>query len=45
MLNVINDTPNGFKMTELGLLPEDWEIVRLGEVANLVMGQSPPGDT
>ena len=35
----------GFKMTELGPLPEDWEVVRLGEVAQIIMGQSPPGDT
>jgi len=32
-------------MTELGPLPEDWEVVRLGEVAQIIMGQSPPGDT
>jgi len=23
---------NGFKQTEIGLIPEDWEVVRLGEV-------------
>lgn len=27
------DLPKGFKMTELGPLPEEWEEVRLGEVA------------
>jgi len=26
------DLPTGFKMTELGPLPEEWEVVRLGEV-------------
>jgi len=33
--SVVNteDLPDGFKMTELGLLPEEWEVVRLGEVA------------
>jgi type I restriction enzyme S subunit len=35
----------GFKETEIGLTPEDWEVVRLGEVAEITMGQSPPGDT
>jgi len=35
----------GFKETEIGLIPEDWEVVRLGEVAEITMGQSPPGDT
>ena len=27
----------------LGTLPADWEVVRLGDVAEVVMGQSPPG--
>ena len=27
----------------LGPIPADWEVVRLGEVAEVVMGQSPPG--
>lgn len=35
----------GFKETELGPLPEGWEVVRLGEVAEITMGQSPPGET
>jgi type I restriction enzyme S subunit len=35
----------GFKETEIGLIPEDWEVVRLGDVAEITMGQSPPGDT
>jgi type I restriction enzyme S subunit len=26
-------------------LPEEWEVVRLGEVAEITMGQSPPGET
>ena len=26
------DLPEGFKMTELGPLPEEWEVVRLGDV-------------
>ncbi|QID33761.1 restriction endonuclease subunit S [Pampinifervens florentissimum] len=34
-----------FKDTELGPLPVDWEVVRLGEVAEIIMGQSPPGET
>ena len=37
--------PQGYKITELGTLPEEWEVVRLGEVANVVMGQSPPGSS
>ena len=27
------DHPDGFQMTELGPLPKDWRVVRLGEVA------------
>ncbi|MEM7182985.1 MAG: restriction endonuclease subunit S [Spirochaetota bacterium] len=34
-----------YKQTELGLLPEDWEVKRLGEIANIIMGQSPPGES
>jgi len=33
------------KETEIGMIPEEWEAVRLGDVADLVMGQSPPGST
>jgi len=40
-----NTPPQGYKMTELGVLPEEWEVVRLGEVADIVMGQSPPGSS
>ena len=28
----MSDLPEGFKMTEMGPLPEEWEVVRLGEV-------------
>ena len=34
-----------FKETELGPLPEEWRVVRLGEVASILMGQSPPSRT
>lgn len=33
---------NGFKETEIGLIPEDWEVVGLGEVAEVKAGQSAP---
>ena len=32
--------PEGFKMTELGPLLEEWQVVRLGEVAEFVRGVS-----
>jgi len=34
------DLPNGFQMTELGPLPKEWRVVRLGEVASLVAKKS-----
>ena len=33
---------NGFKETEIGLIPEDWEIVKLGDVAEISSGGSAP---
>jgi type I restriction enzyme S subunit len=33
----------GYKQTEVGVIPEDWESKRLGEAAEVVMGQSPAG--
>ncbi len=34
-----------FKSTELGRIPEKWQIYKISEIAQLVMGQSPPGDS
>lgn len=46
MNSTSNDVqPEGYKMTELRALPKEWEVVRLGEVADIVMGQSPPGSS
>ncbi len=39
------DLSEGYKDTEIGSLPEEWEVVRLEEVATFVMGQSPSSDT
>jgi type I restriction enzyme S subunit len=33
------------KETEIGIIPKSWEVVRLGEVAKLTMGQSPASAT
>ena len=41
----MNDLSEGFKMTELGALPKRWDVSRIGDVAELIMGQSPPGGT
>ena len=37
--------PNGYKMTELGPLPEDWQMVRLGELACVRYGKAKPSTT
>jgi type I restriction enzyme S subunit len=34
--------PEGYKMTELGPLPKEWRVVRLGEVAEITSGGSAP---
>ncbi len=34
-------TEDKFKKTEIGEIPVDWEVVNLGEVAQINMGQSP----
>ncbi len=38
---------NCFKETEIGLIPTDWDVGRLGDenLAELIMGQSPPSST
>ena len=40
--DTVSDLPEGFKMTELGPLPEEWEVVRLGEVVDYHLGRTPP---
>lgn len=34
-------TLKGYKHTELGVLPEDWEVVRLGDIGKIVGGGTP----
>lgn len=34
--------PDGYRMTELGPLPEEWEVVWLGEVAEIKYGKAKP---
>ena len=40
-----NDIPDEYKATELGVLPKEWRISKLESVAQIIMGQSPPGIT
>ena len=35
-MTAINDLPPGFKMTEIGLLPEEWEVEPLGPNLSLI---------
>jgi len=34
--------PKGFKQTEIGLIPEDWGISKLVDLANIETGSTPP---
>ena len=35
-------TEKKFKKTEIGEIPVDWGVVKLGDVTQINMGQSPP---
>jgi type I restriction enzyme S subunit len=37
--------PEEFKETDSGRIPQKWKIVQLSDVAEIIMGQSPPGGT
>ena len=39
------DDAASFKTTVIGELPSDWHIAELGNMATLIMGQSPPSST
>ena len=34
-----------FQETEIGKIPRDWKTAKLGEIAKIIMGQSPPSET
>jgi type I restriction enzyme, S subunit len=34
-----SDVPQGYKRTEVGVIPEDWRVVKLGEVCKLINGR------
>ncbi len=33
--------PRGYKQTKLGVIPEDWEVVKLGKIAKFIGGGTP----
>ena len=35
------EIPKGYKQTELGVIPDDWEVKELGDISKIIMGQSP----
>ena len=39
----MSDVLEGYRMSEVGIIPDDWEVKRLGAAADVVMGQSPVG--
>ncbi len=40
-MNKVEKIPANYKQTELGVIPEDWDVKRLNEVANVVGGGTP----
>ena len=38
----VQDLPEGYCMTELGPLPEEWRVAKLGDVGRIVTGKTPP---
>jgi len=34
-----------FQETEIGKMPKEWKVIRLNELAKIIMGQSPPSST
>ena len=43
--SIVNLFPDRLVESELGEIPEEWDVKRLSECFNLTMGQSPPGHT
>lgn len=33
--------PQGYKATELGIIPQEWEVMRLGDIVSITSGESP----
>ena len=36
------EVKRGYKQTEVGVIPEDWEVKRLGDIATIATGNTPP---
>ena len=44
MTIIKNNNPSGYKSSPLGIVPEDWEVKRLGEVGSFSKGSGVPKD-
>ena len=42
MTELDRELPEGYKMTELGMLPWEWEVVKLGDVAEKMRAGGTP---
>ncbi len=40
-MNKEQHIPNGYKISELGVIPEDWEVKRLGDLCDFLSGGTP----
>ncbi|MBU4511137.1 restriction endonuclease subunit S [bacterium] len=40
-MNKVEKIPADYKQTELGIIPEDWEVKKLGNIAKITRGASP----
>ena len=44
MMNDNQHIPTGYKPSPLGIIPEDWEVKRLGDIAEITSGTTPSRD-
>lgn len=44
MTNNTQHIPSGYKTSPLGIIPEDWEVKRLGDIAEITSGTTPSRD-
>ncbi|SNQ60069.1 restriction endonuclease subunit S [Candidatus Methanoperedens nitratireducens] len=42
---MMSNIPEGYKQTEVGVIPEEWEVKKLGDISEIIMGQSPAGNS
>lgn len=41
MATTSNNIPQGYKATALGIIPQEWEVMRLGDIVSITSGESP----